>query len=87
MTNQIRKVSLKKLKEFNKMLLLQLQVPSKEIIRAAYTVNLVLNLLNLGVGLGNCVTFIKLKQQVYHNTFLVLFHKPIIYIIVVQQRM
>ena len=27
--------------------------------------------------------FTKLKQQVYHNTFLVLFHKPIIYIILV----
>ena len=27
--------------------------------------------------------FTKLKQQVYHNTFLVLFHKPIIYTIFV----
>ena len=37
--------------------------------------------------LGNCVPFIKLKQQLYHNTIIILFHKPIIYIILVQQRM
>ena len=37
-----------------------------------------LDFLNLGVGLGNCVPFIKLKQQVYHNTCLIFFHKPII---------
>ena len=42
--------------------------------------NEILNFLNLGVGLGKCVPFIKLKQQVYHNTFLILFHKPIIYV-------
>ena len=40
----------------------------------------ILNFLNLGV-LGKCVPFIKLKLQVYHNTFLILFHKPIIYVI------
>ena len=68
------------------MLLLQLQVLTQP-IKGGYTMNYVLNLLNLGVGLGNCVPFIKLKQQVYHNTFLILFHKPIIYIILVQQRM
>ena len=33
------------------------------------------------------VAFIKSKQQVYHSTFLVLFRKPIIYIILVGQRM
>ena len=61
------------------MLILQLQVPSSELIRAGYAMNLVLNLLNLGVGLGNCVPFIKLKQKLYHNTFLILLHKPITY--------
>ena len=46
-----------------------------------------LNLLNLGVGLGISVPFKKSKQLVYCNTCLILFHKPIIYIILVQQRM
>ena len=64
------------------MLLLQLQVLTQP-IKGGYTMNYVLNLLNLGVGLGNCVPFIKLKQQMYHNSFLILFHKPIIYILFV----
>ena len=46
-----------------------------------------MKLLNLGVGLRNCIPFIKSKQQVYHNTCLILFHKRIIYIVLVQQRM
>ena len=33
------------------------------------------------------LSFIKLKQQVYHNTFLILSHKPIIYVILARQRM
>ena len=66
---------------------LQLQVPPKQLLRVGYTTNEVLNLLNLGFGLGNCVSFIKLKQQVYHNTYLILFYKLIIYIKLVQQRM
>ena len=74
-----RKISIKKLKEFNVMLLLlQLQVPSKELIRAGYRMNYVLNLLYLGVGLGNRVPFVKSKQQVYHSTFLILFRKSFI---------
>ena len=39
MTSQIMEVSIKKLKEFNTMLLLQLQVPSKEHHRVNYTTN------------------------------------------------
>ena len=85
--NRIRKISIKKLKEFNIMLLFQLQVPLMELIRARFTVDQAFNLSNLGFGLGNCVPLRKLKQQVYHNTFQILFHKPIIYIILVQQKM
>ena len=80
MTSQIMKVSIKKLNELNTMLILQLQVPSKEHHRVNYITNYVLNLLNLVVGLRNYVLFIKSKQLEYQNTCLVLFLKPIIYI-------
>ena len=62
MTSQIRKISIKKLKEFNIILTLQLQVPSKELTGAGCTLSLILNLLNLGVGLGNWVPSIKFKK-------------------------
>ena len=39
MFNKIMKVSIKKMKGFNIMLLLQLQVPSKEHLRVNYTAN------------------------------------------------
>ena len=39
MFNKIMNVSTKKMKEFNIMLLLQLQVPSKEHLRVNYTAN------------------------------------------------
>ena len=39
MTNQIMEVSLRKLEEFNTMLLSQLQVPSKEHLRISCTAN------------------------------------------------
>ena len=44
-----------KTKEFNIMLLLQLQVPLKEHLRVNYTLNWVFNFLDLDVALGNYV--------------------------------
>ena len=44
-----------KTKEFNTMLLLQLQVPLKEHLRVNYTLNWVFNFLDLDVTLGNYV--------------------------------
>ena len=73
------KVSIKILKEFNTMLFLQLQVPSKEHHRVNYITNYVLNLLNLDVGFGNYVVFTKSKQLDYQNTCLILFRKPMKY--------
>ena len=59
MTNQTMKCLIKKKKEFNIILLLQLQVPSKEHLEVSYTVKKGLNLPILDVGLGNCVPFMK----------------------------
>ena len=53
-------------------------------IKGTYQSRLYSEFLNSVVGLGKYIPFIKLKQQVYQNTFL--FHKPIIYVILVQQR-
>ena len=38
-TNQISKISIKTLKEFNTMLLVQLQMPSKKLLSAGYANN------------------------------------------------
>ena len=83
MTSQIMKVSIKKLKELNTMLLLQLQVLSKEHLRVNHMMNQVLNHLNLIVGFGNYVLFIKSKQLEYQNICLISFLKPIVYTILV----
>ena len=87
MTNQIMKVPSKKLKEFNTMLLLQLQVLSKEHLRVNYITNEVLNLLNLDVDLGNYALFTKSIQLEYWNPCLILFLKPIKYTTPVHQNM
>ena len=72
-----------KLKE--SMLPLQLPVPSKEHLKVRCTK--VLNLLNLGVGLGHYVLLLSLRQVVYQYTCLTLFHKPIIYTILISWKM
>ena len=77
MTDQIMKVSLRKLKECNLMLSLEWQLPVTEHLRISSTANYFLNLWNSRVGLGKMCFF----KNTYQNTYLTLFLKPIIYTI------
>ena len=49
--------------------------------------NLVLNMLNLGDALGNYKPFIKSKQLEQKNIYLILFLKPVVYTILIHQKL